>query len=335
MSFLSGYSMTMAEYKADAERVGKDVPMIELLTADNTIVDDIPWIECNSDNGHIADLRTGLPETHWVRFNDGTAPGKGAVSQVKFGTGMMENRMIVDERLYKRYGERGNKWRLASILPYMESINQEFATTLIYGNETVEVDKFSGFRHFLPALDSPHVIDAGGRTADGKLTTLWFISWGPTTCHGIYPKGTQMGVQYTDLGRSTVTTSGEKRMEALESKHEWGAGLAIVDWRAVACVANIPVAKLDIPYGSTGYVDLRVMSIQAKNKLPSAMRSKAIWYANEDVLTAIEIQATDPKALQLFKGEWLQMQEVPHIQGRPIRQVDAILSTEQELPASV
>ena len=65
--------------------------------------------------------------------------------------------------------------------------------------------------------------------------------------------------------------------------------------------------------------------------MPQNLRDKAIWYCNQDVLTALELQATDAGNVHLVYGEYFSSKAVPNLHGRPIRQCDALLSTEAVL----
>ena len=65
--------------------------------------------------------------------------------------------------------------------------------------------------------------------------------------------------------------------------------------------------------------------------MPQNLRDRAIWYCNQDVLTAIELQSTDAGNVHLVYGEAFASKAVPFIHGRPIRQCDAILSTEDAI----
>ncbi len=131
-----------------------------------------------------------------------------------------------------------------------------------------------------PAKDAPNVIDAGG-TGD-TLTSIWLVSWGDNTVHGIYPKGSKSGLEHEDLGRLTVAD--EK--------------------------GNI---------------------VKAKNLMPEHMRGKAVWYCNSEVMTALELQSSDPKGIHLTYGQYFNSESVAAVFGRPVRQCDAILSTEKAI----
>ena len=65
--------------------------------------------------------------------------------------------------------------------------------------------------------------------------------------------------------------------------------------------------------------------------MPQHLRQKAVWYANADVLTALELQNSDAGNVQLQYGEFFDSKAVPVLHGRPVRQCDAILSSEAVL----
>ena len=74
---------------------------------------------------------------------------------------------------------------------------------------------------------------------------------------------------------------------------------AVRDWRGVVRIANVPVAALGKRKGEEGFVDLQKLTIEAKNRMPQHLRQKAVWYANADVLTALELQNSDAGQVQL------------------------------------
>jgi hypothetical protein len=94
--------------------------------------------------------------------------------------------------------------------------------------------------------------------------------------------------------------------------------------------------------GETGFVDMHRLTIQAKNKVPKEKRQRMRWYCNSDVMTAIELQATDAGNVTLvyrkedsrMGGPLFKSYTVTELHGCPLRQQDAILSTEEVLGAT-
>lgn len=128
----------------------------------------------------------------------------------------------------------------------------------------------------------------------------------------------------------TTDTDGRK-FQCVGDKTTWKMGLAVRDWRACVRIANIDVANLTKRKGESGFIDLQALTIKAKNMMPEHMRNRAIWYVNQDILTALELQATDAGNVHLVYGEMFNSKAVPNLHGRPIRQCDALLSTESEI----
>lgn len=299
---------------------------IELINQTNDILNDIPFIEANGTDGHRTLIRTGLPAVHWRRAYRGTPVSKSEKAMVREACGTLEARSEVDELILNYYEDKKNAFRMSESSAFMESMRQKLAQTLFYGNSDVKPDEFNGLGMRYPAKDAPNVIDAGG--SGSKCTSLWLISWGDNTVHGIYPKGSQGGLEHEDLGRQTVADDEGKKYEAVVDRYQWKVGLAVRDWRAAVRIANIDTTKLTLGFGETGFVDFKKLLVQAKNKMPEHMRNKAIWYCNSDVMTALELQSTDPKGVHLTYGQYFQSESNPAVYGRPVRQCDAILSTE-------
>lgn len=325
MSYNLGLVASLHELEAFYKgEKGGDV--IELMNQSNDIIDDVLFMESNQTDGHKTRIRTGLPEVYWSELYKGTLPSKGEYSQVTEPCGMLESRSYLDERECNLYGDKAKAFRLSENLAHVEAMRQKVANTFIYGDAIAHPEQFNGLSKRYPAKDAPNVIDAGGTT--GAMTSLWIVSWGDRTVHGIYPKNTKAGLSSDDLGRMTTKDDDGRDFEVLAEKHMWQVGLAVRDWRSCVRIANIPIASLGLGFGETGFIDFRKLTIKAKNMMPENMRQKAIWYANQDVLTALEFQSTDPKGVHLVYGEYFNSTGVPVLHGRPIRQCDAIMTTE-------
>lgn len=331
MAYEKGLVATLAEleqfYKGQA---AGDV--IELMNQTNDILDDIPFMESNQSDGHLTRIRTGLPEVYWRRLYKGVDPSKGQFAQVKETCGMLEALLELDVAETELYGDKAKAFRLSEQLAFTEAMRQKVAATLFYGNHNENPDEFNGFAMRYPSKTSPNVVDAGGTSAaDGALTSMFLISWGDRTAHGLYPKGSQGGLQHEDLGKYMTQDTDGKKFQCVGDKTSWKMGLAVRDWRACVRIANIKVEDLTKRKGEAGFIDMQALTIKAKNMMPEAMRNRAIWYCNQDVLTGLELQATDAGNVHLVYGEMFNSKAVPNLHGRPIRQCDALLSTESAI----
>ncbi len=303
--------------------------IIELMNETNDILDDVQFMESNQSDGHLTRIRTGLPEVYWRRLYQGTPYSKSQWTQVKEPCSMMESRMLIDEAESKLYGGNASKFIDGESVAFAEAMRQKAARTLFYGNSDVNPDEFKGLALRYPAKDAPNVIDAGG--TGSACTSAWLISWGERSIHGIYPKDSTGGFEHKDLGIQTVEDSEGRHYEAIVNRYQWSLGLALRDWRACVRIANIPIDSLTKRKGQSGFIDLQQLFIAAKNKMPEVLRQKACWYANEDLMAAIELQSTDAGNVHLVYGEAFKSDGMPLIFGRPLRQCDALSSTESAI----
>ncbi|MBE6441850.1 MAG: hypothetical protein E7022_05890 [Desulfovibrio desulfuricans] len=329
MSYKKGLVATLAELE-DFYKGQPAGEVIELMNQTNDILSDVQWMESNQSDGHLTRIRTGLPEVYWRRLYKGTPPSKSQWSQVKEVCGMLEALQELDVAEVELYGDKARAFRLSESKAFAEAMRQKVASTLFYGDNGATPDEFNGFAMRYPSTSSPNVITAGGSTAN-KETSMYCIAWGADTVHGLYPKGSTGGLHNEDLGKYMTTDSGGNKFQCVGDKYNWRCGLAVRDWRAVVRICNIDSTKLTVRKGQTGYIDLQALTIKAKNLMPANMRNRAIWYCNQDVLTALELQAIDNGNVQLVYGEQFNSKAVPFLHGRPIRQCDAIVSTEAVL----
>ena len=326
MAYEKGLVATLAEL----EQFYKGQPagdIIELMNMTNDILSDVVWMESNQSDGHKTRIRTGLPEVYWRRLYKGTPPSKSQWTLVKELCGMLEARIELDIKEIELYGDKAKSFRLSEGKAFAEAMRQKIADTLFYGDSNVNPDEFNGLAMRYPSKKAPNVVDAGGATK-GKNTSAYLISWGDSTVHGLYPKGSTGGMKNEDLGKYMTVDDQGGKFQCVGDLYTWNCGLAVRDWRAVVRLKNIPVDKLALRKDETGFVDLQALTIKAKNMMPQHMRDKAIWYCNQDVLTALELQATDAGNVHLVYGEYFASKAVPNLHGRPIRQCDSILSTE-------
>ena len=244
---------------------------------------------------------------------------------------MLEARMELDVKELELYGDKARAFRLSEGKAFAEAMRQKVATTLFYGDSNVNPDEFNGLSMRYPSLSSPNVIDAGG--TGNNLTSMWFINWGSNTVHGLYPKGSTAGMKSRDLGESTTTDNDGCKFQVMTDLYNWDCGLAVRDWRAVVRIANIDTSKLLLPSTDKSYVNLQALTIKAKNKMPVNMRNGAVWYCNDEVMTALEMQSIDKGNVHLNYGEYFNAKAVPVLHGRPIRQCDVISNHETALVA--
>lgn len=314
-------------YKAQ-DGQGQFVPVIEMLMELNPMLDDAIAVECNKGTTHLHTVRTGLPTVTWGKLYQGIPNSKGAKAQVEDTTGFVEGLSTVDKRLLALSTNEGAV-RLSEATSYLESMSQEVATKIIYGNSASDPEEFMGLAPRFNDTTAPNggqIILAGGAGADN--TSIWFVTWGDNQCNLLYPKGTQAGVQRDDKGEQRVLDAAGNAYYAKEELFTWHIGLAVKDWRYVARIANIDVSLM-----AAGSVALYDFMRQAYYKLQNrrVAGGKIAIYCNRDVLEALDALASNAGASDNFvrlKPMEIEGKEVMTYRGIPIRETDAIINTE-------
>lgn len=328
MAVIGNTFVDLIDIYKQQDGMGQYVSVIELLMEMNPILDDAIAVECNKGTSHLHTVRTGLPPVTWGRLYKGIPQGKSTTAQVEDTTGFVEALSTIDKRLLALSTNEGAV-RLSEAMSYLESMNQEVAAKMFYGNTATDPEEFMGLAprfNDLGASNGNQIIDAGGTGVDN--TSIWFVTWGERQCHLLYPKGTQAGVQREDMGEQRIIDADGNAYYAMEEKFCWNIGLAVKDWRYVSRIANIDVS--DMKGGSVALYDfMRSAYYQLQNRRVAG--GKLCIYCNRDVLESLDALATNAGASDSFirlKTTEIEGQEVLTYRGIPIKEVDAILNTE-------
>jgi hypothetical protein len=201
---------------------------------------------------------------------------------------------------------------------------------MIYGNEATEPEGFTGLAprfNDQSAVNGENILTSAATPDGTDNTSLWVVVWGPNTCHMIYPKGSQAGLQIQDKGQVTIENvdGAGGRMEAYRTHYRWDAGMVVRDWRYVVRV-NYDLEDI-VKSGATGPV-LADMLAKALRRIPNLNMGRPAIYMNRDSLDAFDLQSNNMPLLQFKTQEEAQGKFVTRFRGVPIRRVDQILSTE-------
>jgi hypothetical protein len=317
---------TLADWTKQLEPNGGITTDIgELLNQQNEMLPEMTWMEANGPTYHRSTIRTGLPAPTWRQFYQGVQPTKSNYAQVDDAMGMMEARSVVDAKLANLEADK-DQFRLNEAAGFIEGMNQDMQSVLMYGNQASTPNKFNGFMPRLndhtTALSKENIVDAGGTGTDN--TSILLVGWSPRTVFGIFPKGSSAGLQRVDNGLQEVLDASSNRYTAYEEKFTWDAGLCVKDWRYVVRIANIDVSNLT---GETSATDiLKAMTI-AVHKPPSLNGARWAFYMNNTVLTMLDIQAQNKTNVYLTVGEE-EGRVKTSFRSIPLRRVDQLLLTE-------
>lgn len=309
---------------------GQIATIVELLQQKNEILEDMVFMEGNLPTGHRTSVRTGLPTPTWRKLYGFVQPGKSTTVQVTDNCGMLEAYAEVDKALADLNGNTA-AFRLSEDSAHIEGMNQEFAETLIYGNEGTEPEAFTGLAprfNSLSAENGQNIINAAGAAA---RTSVWLVVWGPNTVHGIYPKGSKAGLQVTDKGVVTVESLGNGvassgRMEAYRTHYRWDGGISVRDWRYVVRIANIDTSALT-KNAATG-ADLIDHMTDALERVQDLTSGRPVFYMNRTVRSFLRRQIANKTLNSTITMDTVAGKRVLHFDGVPVRRVDKLTSGE-------
>lgn len=329
MTTLAATHPTLLDLAKRTDPDGKIADIVEILNQTNEILDDMVWVEGNLPTGHRTTIRSGLPAPTWRKLYGGVQPTKSRIVQVTDSCGMLEDYAEADKALVDLSNDKAS-FRLSEDRAHIEGMNQEFSSTLFYGNESSEPEAFTGLsaRFNDQSAENGRNILTSAATPDGSdNSSIWLIVWGPNTVHGIYPKGSMAGLQMEDKGQVTIESidGAGGRMEAYRTHYRWDCGISVRDWRYVVRI-NFDYEDLTLN-AATGpnLIDLMAQSLR---KVPSLTMGRPAFYANSDVLDYLDRQSMNKSTLALTNLEDAQGKFITRFRGVPVRRCDSILNTE-------
>lgn len=327
MATLSTLNPTLADLSARMTPDGKiDPQIVELLNETNEVITEMTMIEANGFTEHKTTVRSGLPSGTWRKLNYGVQPEKSRTVQIKDSMGMLETYAKVDKALAELNGNSA-AWRLSEDRAFVEGLNQTMASTLFYGDSSLDPEKFMGLApryNSLSAENAMNIIDAGGTGSDNA--SIWLVVWGPNTCHGIYPKGSSAGLQSRDLGEDTLSDGAGGEYQGLRTHYKWDLGLTLRDWRYVARIANIDVS--DLTKNASAGADLIDLLTQALEVIPNLGMGRPCFYMPRKIRSFLRRQITNKVAGSTLTMEQVAGKSVVAFDGVPCRRTDALLLTE-------
>jgi len=329
MTTLSAIHPTLLDFKNRLDPDNKIATIIEMLAQTNEIIEDMVWLEGNLPTGHRTTVRTGLPTPTWRKLYGGVQPTKSTTAQVTDSTGMLEAYAEVDKALADLNGNTA-AFRMSEDRAHIEGMNQEFASTLWYGNESTEPEAFTGFAprfNDQAALNGENIITSAATPDGTDNTSMYLIVWGENTVHGIYPKGSTAGLQMTDKGQVTVENidGNNGRAEAYRTHYRWDCGLTVRDWRYVVRI-NFDYEDL-VKDAATG-PDLTDLMVQALEIVPSLSMGKPAFYMNRSVRSWLRRQMINKTKNSTLAFDTHAGKRVLTFDGVPCRRSDPLLLTE-------
>lgn len=333
--------VTLLDIAKSADPKGNTADVVELLTQTNEILLDMSFIEGNLPTGHRSTVRTGLPTAIWRQFYQGVPASKSVRAQVEDTVGMLETRAELDKDIALLNGNSAS-FRLSEAVAFLESMNQNMASTVFYGSQAVNPERFNGFAPRFSAIsgaaNGQNVLSAGGSGSDN--TSIWLVVWGKNTVTGIYPKGSVAGLIHQDLGEIDAFDANGNRYRAFADRWQWKCGLVVRDWRYVVRIPNIDVSDLVAQTGtqaaSAATAIIKLM-VRAMARIPSMGMGVPVFYMTRTVKEFLALAALDKSnsAVKIVDATnqfgsvapgWVQKET--QFFGVPCRTCDQIITTE-------
>uniref|UniRef100_A0A6M3K245 Putative major capsid protein n=1 Tax=viral metagenome TaxID=1070528 RepID=A0A6M3K245_9ZZZZ len=322
--------LTLLDWAKRQDPNGSVADIVETLSESNPVIKDAAVVEGNLATGHRTTIRTGLPSVAWRLLNYGVQPSKSTTKQVDDACGILAGYSKVDVELAK-LGGKAAAFRASEDDAFIEAMNQTVADTIFYGNTAVDPEKFLGLAaryNDTTAENGGNIILGGGAGADN--TSIWLVTWGPKTCHLIFPQGSKAGVETRDLGELTVDDSATPagQYQAYVTYFQWKLGLTLRDWRYVVRIANIDIS--DLTDDAASGADLIRKCISAYYKRPTVelgSMAKVTWYCNKTLAEYFHTQALNKFNVNLTLDQ-VEGKPVTKLLGAPVHVCDVIANDE-------
>ena len=331
MATLTTGALTLADWAKRLDPDGKIPIIAELLSQSNEILEDAVFVEGNLPTGHRVTIRTGLPSVYWRLLNAGVPSSKSTTAQVDESVGYLEAYSTVDKALAELNGNEA-QFRLSEDQAFLESMNQQQAQTMFYGNVATNPAQYTGLATRYGAIsgagNAQNILDAGGTSTNNA--SIWLVVWGENTVFCTFPKGSRAGLVFEDVTTNApVLDANGNRYQALQTHYQWKNGMVVKDWRYAVRIANINTANL---VAQSGAADIVALMSRALDRIPNWGMGRGAFYMNRTIYSMLRVQALNKSnnALSIEKGlsqfgtpmSWLSFM------GVPIRRVDQLLNTE-------
>ena len=328
MATIGTTAATITDVAKRLDPGGKVDAIAEVLNQTNEILTDMQFVEGNLPTGHKSTIRAGLPASTWRLLNYGVVPTKSATSQVVDTCGMLEAYAEIDKSLADLNGNSA-AFRLSEDRAFLESMNQQMASTLFYGNVSANPERFHGLAPRYSAYSSNtslignNIVKGGGSSNN---TSIWLVCWGDQTVHGIYPKGSVGGFQHQDLGEQTLLDAAGGRFQGYRTHYKWDIGLTVRDWRYIVRIPNIDTSALTKNAGSGA--DLIDLMAQAIELLPNVKLGTPVFYCNRTIRSYLRRQIANKVAAGTLTMDKVAGETTVAFSEIPVRRCDQLLNSE-------
>ncbi len=300
---------------------GSMATIAEVMSKENPILQDVPFIEANSGAVHKDTIRTFVPKGEKRQFDKGVGIVSTKTEPITFNVAMYESYSQVDKAKCDM-APNPKQFRMDEAKGIIEGLSHTVADAIFYGNSEIDPDESDGLAKICNKIDKQRVIDAGG-TGD-NLTSIYIVQWDKVEAKGIYQRGSKTGgIVHDDLGEDTVRDENNKPYQAYVDHFQCHMGLGITNKKRVARICNIPV---DPTEGEK--INISKLIIRALNNMKQQGK-EAVIYGNATAINLLDIEALNKATVQLEDAFGMPVTQFRP--GNPIRLCECILDSEEHV----
>ena len=308
---------------------GGMMDMIFSMTEMQDILKDAPFYPANDKTSHVYVRNGGLVSGTWVQLNDGITASKGAIVPGRAEIGMLESRLVIDER-FMDIETNFETFVTRMAYSHYEGLAQKMADAMTVGTLSGGYQFNSMEAHMASSAQTDQFGQKMCHTYGGTgsdLASILAIDWGPDSVYMVYPEGKAFaGVQVKERGIDQATGENSSTMYGYTADFKWYSGLVIADDRCIRRICNIDSAGVTnnlLASTTWGYVNPLIEALVSMKD----MGRKAKLYMNRTIWSQLWKASKDRANVNYSAPNPWQSPEY-HFDGHPARFTDSLLNTE-------
>ena len=301
-----------------ADRVGRTNQLLQFL----------PFVRSNKVDGNTIVQATKLPTVGYIKYNKAPTKSKGETVQVTDAVSRLKVFSDVDCELADSHIDK-EAFRSSEDMLFVEAMNQQVASDLIYSTTVTTPEKFDGLAPRYGAATATrnnygyYMISGGGSGSDN--TSIWVLRLDESDgVHGLFGKAGKAGLDMTDHGKVWGPDASGNDMQWYRSEYRWEVGLQVRRPGAAVRICNIDKSAL---VGESSPADLSKL-LQRACKLIETGPGRTVIVMNKTTQAWLEIQASQETTLGLTKTTDTFGEEIMAFRGKPIVMMDALTNAE-------
>lgn len=300
--------------------------IVERLALKTPVLEDAVWQTSNMPAAHRMAHRSGLPNVHWRRYNEGVPTSKSRSDTFDETMGMLEGNSAVDVKL-ARLGGDPLAFRAHEDKAFVQSFNHKLSQSIWYESTKGAPERVYGLSARLGSTAGTagsQVILHDPAASGNDNCSMWLVVWGPDSVFCISPPGSPVGLEHKDMGEQLWDDDNGNKYRAYVTNWGWTFGIAVKNREQLCRIANIDLSTIDPT--SSSLIDAMTDATYA---VKDARDGRAAWYCNKKVGAFLHKQARS----EVARGGGLSYENVGgrplvSFHGIPIRTDDTLTMTE-------